>query len=108
MFDVTDEATGDFLLRSVGHTFEAIQCLDAQGLPTAGPCGLAERQFAGCAVSGCHTSEDGARGAFIAGKASMNFYVDLLWTDTDADGVMERTDGGGLPKVVGTAIDGGT
>jgi predicted CXXCH cytochrome family protein len=106
MFDVTDEATGDFLLRSVGHTFEAIQCLDAQGLPTAGPCPLEERQFAGCAVAGCHTSEEGARGAFVATVASMNFYVDLLWDD-DGDTVMERTDGGILPDVLGQAIDAG-
>lgn len=104
MFDVTDAATGDFLLTSVGHTFEAIQCLDAQGLPTAGPCALAERQFGGCAVSGCHPSEDGARGAFIATRSSMNFYVDLLWADTDGDGVMETTDGGVLPKVLANAI----
>jgi predicted CXXCH cytochrome family protein len=104
MFDVTDEATGDFLLTSVGHTFEAIQCLDAQGLPTAGPCDIADRQFGGCAVSGCHTSEDGARGAFLATITSMNFYVDLLWADTDADGNMETTDAGLLPKVLANAI----
>ena len=104
MFEVTDAATGDFLLNSVGHTFEAIQCLDAQGLPTAGPCDLADRQFAGCAVSGCHTSEDGARGAFITVKSRMNFLVDQLWADTDADAQMETTDGGLLPKVLANAI----
>lgn len=106
MFPVTDAATGDFLLTSVGHTFEAIQCLDAQGLPTDGPCPDTERQFGGCSVpgSGCHTSEDGARSALITKRAAMNFYVDLLWTDTDGDGVMETTDGGLLPKVLANAI----
>jgi len=103
-FDVTDAATGDFLLTSVGHTFEAIQCLDAQGLPTAGPCDISQRQFGGCAVSGCHTSEAGARSAYLAVKARMNFLVDQLWTDTDADGAMESTDGGLLPKVLANAI----
>jgi predicted CXXCH cytochrome family protein len=103
-FDVTDEATGDFLLTSVGHTFEAIQCLDAQGLPTAGPCALTERQFGGCAVAGCHTSEDGARAAFVSTKAAMEFYVDLLWDDVDGDSLMETTDGGVIPDVLAQAI----
>lgn len=103
-FDVTDAATGDFLLTSVGHTFEAIQCLDAQGLPTEGPCDISERQFGGCAVSGCHPTVTGAQGAFIAVRARMNLYTDQLWTDTDADGVMESTDGGLLPKVLAQAI----
>jgi predicted CXXCH cytochrome family protein len=106
-FDVTDAATGDFLLTSVGHTFEAIQCLDAQGLPTAGPCDISERQFGGCAVSGCHPSVDGARGAFIAVRDRMNFYTDQLWSDTDADGAMEATDGGLLPQVLAQAIGAG-
>jgi predicted CXXCH cytochrome family protein len=104
MFEVTDAATGDFVLQSVGHTFEAIQCLDAQGVPTAGPCDISERQFGGCAVSGCHPSETGARGAFVAARDRMNFYVDQLWTDTDGDAVMESTDGGLLPKVLANAI----
>lgn len=106
-FDVTDAATGDFLLSSVGHTFEAIQCLDAQGLPTAGPCPEDERQFGGCAVSGCHTSETGARSAFVAVRSRMNFLVDQLWADTDNDSVMETTDGGLLPKVLANAIGAG-
>jgi predicted CXXCH cytochrome family protein len=106
-FNVTDAATGDFLLTSVGHTFEAIQCLDADGVPTEGPCALSERQFGGCAVSGCHTSEDGARSAFIATRSSMNFYVDQLWADTDDDAVMETTDGGLLPRVLAQAIAAG-
>jgi predicted CXXCH cytochrome family protein len=104
MFDVTDAATGDFLLTSVGHTFEAIQCLDAQGLPTAGPCPDSQRQFGSCAVSGCHTSADGARGAFQAVRLRMNFLVDQLWNDVDGDGVLEATDGGMLPDVLAQAI----
>jgi predicted CXXCH cytochrome family protein len=106
-FDVTDQVTGEFLLTSVGHTFEAIQCLDAQGLPTQGPCDLAQRQFGGCAVSGCHTTQDAARAAYVTGRNRMNFLVDLLWTDTDSDSLMERTDGGLLPEVLGQAIDAG-
>lgn len=107
MFEVTDAATGDFLLQSVGHTFEAIQCLDAQGLPTAGPCADDQRQFGGCAVSGCHGDEAAALAAFRTVRTRMNFLVDQLWADTDGDGVMESTDGGVLPKVLAQAIGAG-
>ena len=104
MFEVTDAATGDFLLQSVGHTFEAIQCLDAQGLPTAGPCPDDQRQFDGCAVSGCHGDAAAALAAFRTVRTRMNFLVDQLWTDTDDDAVLETTDGGVLPKVLAQAI----
>ena len=103
-FEVTDAATGEFVLASVGHTFEAISCLDAQGAPTAGPCTVEQRDFRGCAVSGCHLSPSDARSAFVAVKGRMNFLTDQLWADTDADGVMETTDGGLLPDVLAQAI----
>ncbi|MBI2073093.1 MAG: hypothetical protein HYT81_08700, partial [Gemmatimonadetes bacterium] len=106
-FDVADASTGGFLLTSVGHTFEAIQCLDAQGLPTAGPCSVDQRDFRGCAVSGCHGSAAAARTAFVATKARMNFLTDQLWYDTNGNGVMETTDGGLLPKVLAQAIAAG-
>jgi len=98
-FDVTDAATGDFLLTSVGHTFEPIQCLDAQGLPTAGPCPDAERTFGACVTSGCHVSQDVVRTAFTSLKNDLNSLVDILWTD-DGDHVMEATDGGLLPQII--------
>jgi len=104
MFEVTDAATGDFLLNSVGHTFEAIQCLDAQGLPTAGPCPDTERNFKGCAVSGCHGDENAARSAFLVVRSRMNTLTDLLWNDVDADNIMESTDTGLLPQVLAQAI----
>jgi predicted CXXCH cytochrome family protein len=105
-FDVND-ASGNFMLTSVGHTFEAIQCLDAEGLPTEGPCDITQRQFGGCAVSGCHTDENGARTAYLTARNRMNFLVDLLWVDTNGNAIMERDDGGLLPKVLGQAIDAG-
>jgi predicted CXXCH cytochrome family protein len=105
-FDVTD-ASGTFLMTSVGHTFEAVQCLDAQGLPTAGPCADDQRYFGGCAVSGCHLSASDAKSAFAAVRGRMDFLVDQLWTDTDGDAVMETTDGGVLPDVLAQAIGAG-
>ena len=104
MFEVTDAATGDFLLNSVGHTFEAIQCLDAQGLPTAGPCPDTQRNFKGCAVSGCHGDENAARSAFQVVRSRMNTLTDLLWDDVDADNIMESTDTGLLPQILAQAI----
>jgi predicted CXXCH cytochrome family protein len=106
MFDVTDQATGEFLLTSVGHTFEAIQCLDAQGLPTAGPCPDTQRNFKGCAVSGCHGDENAARSAFQVVRQRMNTLTDLLWNDVDNDSIMETTDTGLLPQILADAIAG--
>ncbi|HEX9580791.1 MAG TPA: cytochrome c3 family protein [Gemmatimonadales bacterium] len=103
MYQVTDAATGAFVFNSVGHTFEAIQCLDAQGKPTAGPCADNERNFKGCTVSGCHLTEGAARTAFQVVRARMDQLTDQLWTD-DGDAVMETTDGGLLPKVLAQAI----
>jgi predicted CXXCH cytochrome family protein len=107
MFTVTDQVTGDFLLNSVGHTFEAIPCLDAQGLPTAGPCADNERDFRGCAVSGCHGSAAVARTAFQVVRGRMNTLTDLLWNDLDNDSILETTDGGILPDVLAQAIGAG-
>jgi hypothetical protein len=107
MFDVTDAVTGDFLLTSVGHTFEAIPCLDAQGLPTAGPCLDTQRNFDGCAVSGCHGDANAARSAFQVVRQRMNTLTDLLWNDVDNDSIMESTDTGILPQVLAQAIGAG-
>lgn len=106
-FDVTDQATGDFLLTSVGHTFEPIRCLDAQGLPTDGPCAVDQRDFRGCAVSGCHGSASAARTAFVTVKARMEYLTDQLWSDSNGNAVLDTTDAGLLPKVLKKAIAAG-
>lgn len=61
-FTVTDAETGDFVFQATGHLFTAIPCVDAQGIPTPGECGVstAERSFSGCTTSGCHGSEENA------------------------------------------------
>lgn len=106
-FDVTDQATGAFVLTSVGHTFEPIQCVDASGVPVPGPCADANRTFGACVAGGCHGNQDAARNAFLNARSTMNFYTDLLWTDTDGDAVMESTDAGVLPQVLAQAIAAG-
>jgi predicted CXXCH cytochrome family protein len=106
-FDVTDAVTGDFLLTSVGHTFEAIPCVDANGAPVAGPCADTQRNFSGCAVSGCHADASSARTAFQVVRQRMNTLTDLLWDDVDNDSILEQTDTGVLPQVLAQAVGAG-
>ncbi len=100
MFTVTDAATGDFVLSAVGHTFEAIPCLDASGIPTTGECDVAERTFNACATAGCHATEAIARSLFSVVKNRLNFLLDQLWFDTYGNSVIDATDSGLLPRVV--------
>lgn len=78
MYTVTDEATGEFQFQSVGHTFQAIPCVDERGIPTGEhDCAIStdSRSFVGCVDSGCHSTEDGAaailnvRADFVRGEA---------------------------------------
>jgi hypothetical protein len=98
---VTD-ASGDFLLESVGHTFAAANCLDEDGIPLAGGDCPAEspRSFAGCVGSGCHGSESLARISYLKARNRLNVLLDELWEDTDGDHVMEAGDGGLLPQII--------
>lgn len=61
---ITDSETGEFVFEAVGHTFNAIPCVDADGIPTTGDCAMTTeaRDFeAGCTASGCHGTADVAR-----------------------------------------------
>jgi len=104
-FEVTD-AAGNFVKNYTGHFFEAIPCIDqTTGEPIhEGECEDSQRYFGGCAVSGCHGSPGAARTAIATVRARMDYLTDVLWADTDADAVMETTDGGLLPKVLAQAI----
>jgi hypothetical protein len=64
-FPVNDKLTGKFVIQSVGHTFQALPCVDANGQPTNNDtCTVTQRRFVTCAASGCHGSEAAARSAF--------------------------------------------
>jgi predicted CXXCH cytochrome family protein len=66
-YELEDPETGAFTFRTTGHTFEAIPCVDADGIPTgASDCALTDRSFVSCA-NGCH-SEVGARSALIEAR----------------------------------------
>lgn len=99
-FDITDSETGEFQLTSVGHTFEAIPCIDPETGGIREDCTLAERNFEACATSGCHGSPDVARGLFVTVRSRINNLLDELWTDSDGDAVLETSDGGLLPRVL--------
>jgi predicted CXXCH cytochrome family protein len=60
-FEVTDAETGAFVFQSTGHLFQATPCIDADGLPTAGPCADADKTYRGCVAAGCHGSPAVAR-----------------------------------------------
>jgi len=61
-FEVTDPDTEGFLETATGHLFNAIPCVDQDGIPVEGDCGLSadERSLEGCTGSGCHLSVQGA------------------------------------------------
>src|SRR6266511_2560234 len=101
---VTDKLTGAFTFQSVGHTFDAIPCTDSLGIPVRGDCALAQRDFSGCATSGCHGSAQTARSAFQAISARLDNLLDQIWADANANAVIDSTDGGLLPKLVARAL----
>jgi predicted CXXCH cytochrome family protein len=54
-FELTDPETGELVLQSTGHLFEATPCLDSNGTPIQGDCDDEDRSYASCGAAGCHT-----------------------------------------------------
>ncbi len=101
-FEATDASTGAFLIRSVGHEFAAVPCVDANGAPTgAASCPDTERRFNACTTSGCHLSATAARSARQIVQGRLQAYVDVLWRDKDGDNQLDPlpTDSGLLAIV---------
>jgi predicted CXXCH cytochrome family protein len=74
--EMQDPETGSFVFRSTGHTFQAIPCVDEDGIPTGETdCGLLERSFQSC--TDCH-SEAGARSALIEARTRIGDLADDL------------------------------
>lgn len=77
-YELEDPATGDFVLRTTGHTFQATPCVDAEGQPTgAADCALTERSFRSC-TDGCHGSEAAARSAQVVASGRIADLVEDL------------------------------
>ncbi len=93
-FSVTDPEP----FNSVGHTFEAISCLDdVTGEPVPGPCTNDDRDFRACDV--CHGDGNGQEELETI-VLEINALLDQLWDDEDGDCVLEIGDGGLLPEVL--------
>jgi len=101
---ITDAATGAFQFQSVGHLFEAIPCKDANGIPVPGTCATAQRDFSGCVSSGCHSSTQTAMSAYTSEIGTLNNQLDQIWTDLNANAIIDSTDGGLLPQLVARAM----
>lgn len=76
-FTVTDPEGNE--VRSVGHSFQAIPCVDASGVPTGSDsCTLPEREFSGCTAAGCHGTEEAARSAYSTAETVIDELVGQL------------------------------
>jgi len=107
---ITDKATGAFRFQSVGHLFEAIPCTSAStGIPV--PCATAAppdtvRSFVACSNSSCHIGGPQiARNAYLTFRGRLDNLLDQLWTDANANGVIDSAgiDGGLIPQLVARA-----
>jgi len=102
---VTDKATGAFQLENVGHLFEAIPCTDVNGIPVPGTCAQAQQDFSGCVSSGCHPSRSSAVSSYNANIATINGLLDQIWTDVNANGIIDSTpDTGLMPQLVARSM----
>jgi predicted CXXCH cytochrome family protein len=103
-FTVTDQATGAFVFQSAGHQFEAVPCVDAQGVPNGElECDFttAARNWSACTKSGCHATQTVAANVWNASKISLKGLADVLWQDLDSDQTVDvfPIDGGMLPRI---------
>ena len=78
-YEVTDAATGDFLVTATGHLFQATACVDGNNQPTGETdCAPTEKNYQGCAVAGCHGSATGARSAMLASTLRLQNLADQI------------------------------
>ena len=81
-FEVTDEATGEFVFNATGHLFRPIPCVDEAGipLPFEDNCALTleDRSYVSCVDSGCHGDEQAAFSAITAATTRIQQLADDL------------------------------
>jgi predicted CXXCH cytochrome family protein len=109
---ITDELTGALTFQSVGHTFEAIPCPDAQGIPR--PCADVDtvaagtgHDFTSCSTAGCHIGgPQVARLAYQTLKGDLNNFLDQIWRDLDNDSIVDSAgiDQGLIPQLMARAM----
>lgn len=87
-YTVTDQATGAFQARSVGHLFLPIPCLGPNGIPTTDKsCAYDEpsRFWGACTNSGCHANASVAAAAFNSSRQTMDQLTKAIWDDQNAN-----------------------
>jgi predicted CXXCH cytochrome family protein len=73
-YEIRDPLTNSFSFRATGHSFQAIPCVDAAGVPTGDrSCALAQRSFRSC--TSCHLTEGAARTALSVAELRINRLV---------------------------------
>jgi predicted CXXCH cytochrome family protein len=89
--------------QSVGHTFEAVPCVDANGIPTPGPCSNDNRTFSACTP--CHGTTVNSQAIYEDFINELGELLNTIWVDTDQDGFIDAApvDGGLLPAIVASA-----
>jgi len=101
-YDVTDKATGAFVLHSVGHLFRAIPCTDSTGAPIfSDNCPDTQRRFNACATGGCHATGAQALADRQVLTGRLQGELRTLWVDANNNGVLDPfpTDSGLLAIV---------
>ena len=82
MYEVTDAVSGEFLFNATGHSFEATPCVDASGVPTAGPCADSAKTYTACTE--CHdavVAENlvaSAKASIVAPMATLDSLLQLV------------------------------
>jgi len=89
--------------QSVGHTFEAVPCVDTNGIPTPGPCSNDDRTFGACAT--CHGTAANSQAIYEDFSDELSALLGDIWVDSDSDGYIDAApaDGGLLPEIVASA-----
>ncbi len=99
--DVNNGA-GKLAWHYTGHSFFAIPCVDTAGIDSTNSCGVSQRSFAACSSSGCHASQDVARGLYESLGSEMDYLASILWVDVNGNGKVDSVDTGLLTKVPAT------
>jgi hypothetical protein len=91
-----------------GHTFHPVPCMTSKvdsliDTSFTNDCAYDEpsRSYLGCAAGGCHGTEAVAANRLLTAVNEFKGYLDVLYFDTDADGVVDPypTDSGYLAKL---------
>ena len=103
----TANLPGGGTFQSVGHLFQPIPCVDANGVPvtpyddscafTAGA-----RNWSGCTVSGCHADANTAAQLLNTERSTIATLAAQLWADNNGNGYLDPapTDQGYLAQVL--------